>query len=64
VDRRCFTGAAQVNWPTAIFDISMSPYIYVPIHTVNCTSLIPKTDTIVDNTNGKLECFGNEATSC
>ncbi|OIW29394.1 hypothetical protein CONLIGDRAFT_713935 [Coniochaeta ligniaria NRRL 30616] len=36
------TGAAQVNWPTAIFDIN----------------------TIVDNTNGKLECFGNRAANC
>lgn len=36
------TGAAQVNWPTAIFDIN----------------------TIVDNINGRLECFGNKAASC
>jgi hypothetical protein len=36
------TGAAQANWPTAIFDLN----------------------TIVDNRNGALECYGIKSTGC
>jgi hypothetical protein len=56
------TGAAKANWPTAVFDISriypsQSPFNYKPILTLY-------SDTIVDNANGKLECYGIKAGAC